>query len=72
MAEQKETQCRQLFAVVRESDSDASEHIYIYIYIYLEGTAGAAAPAESSLLGQHGFKAELVQTLGRAQATETS
>lgn len=72
MAEQKETRYRKLFAVVEESDSGASEHIYTYIYIYLGGAAGAGAPAESSLSGQPGFKAELVQTLGRAQATETS
>jgi len=75
LAERKQAPCRKLFAVL---DSDTSEHTYIYIhthtyiYIYLEGTAEAGAPAESSLPGQCGFKAELVQTLGRAQAIEIS
>lgn len=67
MAEEKENLCRKLFVVAVESDSDAPEHIhilyFIYIYIYLEGTVGAGAPAEGSLLGQHGFKGELDQIL---------
>lgn len=62
---------QKLFAVVR-NPIETLQSIHTHIYIYLESAAGAGAPAESSPLGQHGFKAELVQTLGRAQATETS